>query len=159
MTRTLASVVVCSLAIVSVWAPVAAHAAAGVSLTDVAASGGPLADQLKREAAAARKRGLQPVAELTADWCKPCRAIKRYLDDPMMVDAFKGVYLIRVTLDDWKQDELDAAGLRTPGVPTFFALDPSGRPTGRTITSSVWGDDIPVNMAPPLKRFFASLKK
>jgi thiol:disulfide interchange protein len=157
MMRTLATMVVCSLVLIG--APPAHAATAGVSLTDVAATGGPLGEQLKREAALARKRGLQPVAELTADWCKPCKAIKRYLDDPLMVDAFKGVYLIRVTLDDWKQEELDAAGLRTPGVPTFFALDASGRPTGRTITSSVWGDDIPVNMAPPLKRFFATLKK
>ncbi len=146
-----------ALAFLVLSAPLAAAAAPGVSLTDVTVAGGPLVEQLHREAAQARKRGLQPVAELTADWCKPCKAIKRYLGDPMMVDAFKGVHLIRVTLDDWKNADLAAAGLRTPGVPTFFALDAGGRPTGRTITSSVWGDDIPINMAPPLKRFFASL--
>jgi hypothetical protein len=137
------------MAVIVLCAPLAASAApSGVSLAELGAAGGPLADQVRREAAQARKRGLQPVAELSADWCKPCAAIKRYLGDPAMVDAFKG---------GWKEAELSAAGLRTVGVPMFFALDANGRPTGRTITSSVWGDDIPANMAPPLKRFFASL--
>jgi len=129
-----------------------------VSVVDVAAKAGALAAQVKREAQAAKARGLVAVVEVTADWCKPCVAIKKFLGDPLMVDAFRGVHLIRVGLDDWKDDELRAAGLAVRGVPTFLAVDATGRPTGRTITSSVWGDDIPANMAPPLKRFFASLR-
>jgi thiol:disulfide interchange protein len=103
----------------------------------VTAKAGALAAQVKREAKAAKARGQVAVVEVTASWCKPCVAIKRSLDDPLMVDAFRGVHLIRVELDDWKEAELAAAGLTVRGVPTFFAVDATGRPTGRTITSSV----------------------
>jgi len=135
-----------------------ASAAPTVSVADLAPDGGPLVVQLRREVARARKRHLIPVVEISADWCKPCIAIKRYLDDPQMVAAFTGVHLVRIQVDDWKTEDMATANIKIRGVPTFFALDPEGHATTATITSSVWGEDIPDNMAPPLKRFFATLK-
>ena len=72
-----------------------------------------------------------------------------------MLDAFRGTYVMKVDIDDWDAKQLRDAGLSVRGVPAFFRLQDDGRPNGRTITSSVWGDDIPENMAPPLKSFFA----
>jgi hypothetical protein len=37
----------------------------------------------------------------------------------------------------------------------FFKLDASGKPTGDRIDGGAWGDNVPENMAPPLKAFFA----
>lgn len=116
---------------------------------------GKLPELLRLQAQRAAKLHLKPVAELSAEWCKPCAAIKRYLGDPQMVEAFHEVLLIRLDIDQWPADKLDAAGLHTSGVPFFFKLDPSGHASGQKISSAVWGEDIPANMAPPLKAFFA----
>jgi thiol-disulfide isomerase/thioredoxin len=101
--------------------------------------------------AAAGSAGLWPYLEFSADWCKPCVEFKRYIDDPMMRDAMTGVYLIIVDFDTFSA-EAQAFGVQ--GIPTWIELDPSGQPTARRITSSVWGEDIPANMAPPLDAFF-----
>ncbi len=42
-----------------------------------------------------KKLGRTPFVELTTSECAPCNAIKDSLSDPLMVDAFSGVYLIR----------------------------------------------------------------
>lgn len=71
----------------------------------------------------------------------------------MMVEAFRGIYLIRLDFDEW-QDQLSDSGFHVPGIPVFFELDLEGQPTGRAISGAAWGEDIPANMAPPLSEFF-----
>jgi hypothetical protein len=39
-------------------------------------------------------------------------------------------------------------------IPVFYALNSAARPTGKTINGGAWGEDIPKNMAPPLKIYF-----
>jgi thiol:disulfide interchange protein len=134
--------------------PVAA-APAQVQLVDLKPADGKLPELLRLQAQRAAKLHLKPVAELSADWCKPCAAIKRYLSDPQMVEAFHEVLLIRLDIDQWPANTLQDAGLDASGVPFFFKLDASGHASGQKISSSVWGADIPANMAPPLKAFFA----
>jgi hypothetical protein len=41
-----------------------------------------------------------------------------------------------------------------PGIPAFYELDANSKPTGRMITDAAWGEDIPANIAPPMKTFF-----
>jgi thiol:disulfide interchange protein len=135
---------------------VATARAESVQVVDLRPAEGELPSLLKREAARAAKAGLRPYVETTAGWCKPCVAVKKYLGDPQMVAAFRGVLLIRLDIDQWSDTQLRGAGIRVVGVPTFYQLDAIGRPTGRTLSSSVWAEDIPVNMAPPLSRFFSA---
>lgn len=130
------------------------RALADASTVSLLPAGGPLDVQLKREALAAKKKGLRSFAELTADWCKPCRAVTKYLGDPRMVDALSGVHLIRIDADAFTVEQLEKSKLAAPGVPFFFELDDQGKATGRKLSSSVWAEDIPENMAPPLKAFF-----
>lgn len=126
---------------------------AAVSVVELAPAGGALADQLRREIVRARRRGLLPVVEVAAEWCPPCRALKRSLGDPLMVDAFRGVYLIRLDLDAWK-GALESLALPSKQIPAFALVSTDGHGTGRVITGAAWGDDTPANMAPPLKKFF-----
>jgi len=116
---------------------------------------GPLADRLAEHAAKAKAAGLVAYVEFTADWCKPCAAFKQYLDDPMMKDALAGTYLVMADYDAFPKD---ADAMHIIGVPTWLELDEHGAPTGRRISSDVWGEDIPANMAPPLKEFFGAAK-
>ena len=117
--------------------------------------GGGLAPLLKTELEKAKQKGLKPVIYIGATWCKPCKAIKGYREDPMMLDALSGTYVIDLDIDEWKPPDLRPFGFNAGVVPYFYVVDGEGRSTGRTITSSVWAEDIPVNMAPPLKAFFA----
>jgi hypothetical protein len=71
-----------------------------------------------------------------------------------MIEAFRGIYLIRLDIDEWERS-LPGSGFRVFGVPTFFEVDEKGLPTGRTLTGAAWGRDIVENMAPVLKQFFA----
>ena len=145
--------------------PTATLASAGVQLPDespapdhftlvkIPNSQGDLTALLAAQAILAQKAGRRPFVDFYADWCGPCKSLEKNLGDPTMVSAFDGTYIIRLNLDDWK-DRLPAAGFRVPGIPAFYAINAQGKPTGRMVTGAAWGEDIPANMAPPLKAFF-----
>ncbi len=103
----------------------------------------------------AREQGRRPYVEFYADWCGPCNSLRENLGDERMVDAFAGTYIIQLDIDEWK-GELSGTGFSVPGIPIFFEVNEKGEPTGRIITGGAWGEDIPENMAPPLKEFFHS---
>jgi thiol-disulfide isomerase/thioredoxin len=112
-----------------------------------------LKDILQAEAQKALALGRDPYIEFYADWCPPCNAIKKNLGDPLMVEAFAGTYIIKLDTDVWG-DKLSGLGIYVPGIPAFYELDENGKPTGRMITGAAWGEDIPANIAPPMKAFF-----
>jgi len=112
-----------------------------------------LKDILQVEAQKSLALGRHPYVEFYADWCPPCNAIKKNLGDPLMVEAFAGTYIIKLDTDVWG-DKLSGLGLYVPGIPAFYELDENGKPTGRMITGAAWGEDIPANIAPPMKAFF-----
>ena len=70
-----------------------------------------------------------------------------------MVDAFRGMYIIQADVDAWG---FPPTGWDFDGIPIFYALDSDVKSTGATIDGNAWGDNIPENMAPPLKTFFES---
>jgi hypothetical protein len=73
----------------------------------------------------------------------------------LMVDAFMGMYIIQADVDEWG---FPPTGWDFKYIPVYFALDRDGIPTGAMIDGGAWGDNIPVNMAPPLKAFFESIR-
>jgi thiol:disulfide interchange protein len=116
---------------------------------------GQLVSLLQREVASAAAEHRVPFLQITAEWCVPCKKLRASLGEPLMQDAFAGTYIIRVDADAWKK-QLKNAGFDHPAIPVFFAVDASARPTGAKIDGGAWGEDIPPNMAPPLKQFFGS---
>jgi thiol-disulfide isomerase/thioredoxin len=130
-----------------------AVAAEPATLVTLVPKQGALPALLQREVANANRMGKAPFVQLTAEWCGPCKALRASMGDPLMKDAFAGTYVILLDMDAWKK-QLKPAGLDSDFVPVFFALDSGARPTGRSINGGAWGEDIPKNMAPPLKRFF-----
>jgi hypothetical protein len=123
------------------------------SVIVIEAGSAKLTDILQAEAAKAAALGRDPYIEFYADWCPPCNAIKKNLGDPLMVEAFMGTYIIKLDTDVWG-DKLSGLGLYVPGIPAFYELGADGKPTGRMITGAAWGEDIPANIAPPMKAFF-----
>ncbi len=120
----------------------------------LAPSDGRLDALLAEQARRARAAGRRAFAEFDAAWCGPCRALKRHLGDPRMVEAFAGTWIVKLDLDRW-QGRLAGTGFEgVNAIPVFFELGDDGRPTGRRIDGGAWGEDVPENMAPPLKAFF-----
>jgi hypothetical protein len=115
---------------------------------------GELGKLLAEQAAIAHEKGLSPFVEFDATWCINCKELDASLSDPRMIQAFAGVYIIRVDIDAWKSS-LVKAGFLVPGVPAFYEIDAQGKSTGRMITGGAWDDNIPENMAGPLGDFFA----
>ena len=116
-------------------------------------SSGELEDILRLEAQKAADMGREPYVEFYADWCPPCKAIRESISDERMIDAYEGTYIIQLDLDEWGK-KLSGTGFYVPGIPAFYEIDADGRPTGRMITGGAWGEDIPENIAPPMKAFF-----
>ncbi len=116
---------------------------------------GTLQSQLAAEAAKASALGQAPFVEFDATWCPPCKAITTSLaaKDPLMLNAYRDVYLIHVDTDEWGWGD-PAAGFVVEGIPAFFALNADGTPTGATTSGAAWQEDIPKNIAPVLTKFF-----
>jgi hypothetical protein len=116
----------------------------------------PIAGSLASFVKDAKAAGLRPYAYLHASWCGPCNAIeKTHAADAQMVDAFKGTAIAMIDIDAADPKALSAHGLESSAIPVFFKLDDAGKPTGDKIDGGAWGDNVPENMAPPLKAFFA----
>jgi hypothetical protein len=130
---------------------------AGFTIVRVRPANGDLNQQLAAEVIRAAALGQDAYVEFDAAWCPCCQAIESSLDEgnPLMVDAFQGVYVVRADIDAW-HDDLDGTGFVVEGIPIFFQIDRQGRPTGESIDGNAWGENIPENMAPPLKEFFRS---
>jgi len=123
------------------------------TLVTIHPSQGDLASVMKYHVGQATQLKRKPFAEFSAEWCPPCKALASSLSDARMVEAFRGTYIIRIDIDEWKS-QLARSDFNVLGVPAFFELGDNGQPSGRIITGAAWGDDIPKNMAPPLKEFF-----
>jgi thiol-disulfide isomerase/thioredoxin len=116
-------------------------------------NGSDLAALLKTQYATARTAGRTPFVELGATWCGPCKELAASLGDEQMRDAFAGTYIIHLDVDEWK-DKLSPLGFNSDGIPAFFPINDKGAAIGPKIDGGAWGDNIPENMAPPLKKFF-----
>ena len=72
--------------------------------------------------------------------------------DPLTMQAFEGVYLIRADVDEWGSG--DGKNFTFDAIPIYYKLDDGGNPTGAVIDGGAWNEDIPENFAPVLDEFF-----
>jgi len=121
-------------------------------LTELSPAQGDLAPLLRAQAERARDKHLLPVIEFYADWCAPCRAFQGSLDDPRMVEALRGTYLVKLNLDDW-HDKLVGTGFTVRSIPAFYLVDSAGRPTGKMLDGDRWGKPTPASMSASLGKF------
>ncbi len=133
----------------------------GFTLVLIPPSNEELRAVLLTEISRAKRLGRKPYAYFYANWCGPCKALRKSLEDrdPLMLDAFQGTYIIQLDADTWGK-KLKGTKFTVEAIPVLFELGKDGKPTGRKIDGGAWGEDIPQNMAPPLKAFFqrASVK-
>lgn len=115
---------------------------------------GSLSTLLPAELKKAQAKKLKPFLELRAEWCKPCKQLEASMGDQRMADAFAGTYLISVDIDEFSE-QLARLGFDASAIPVFYELNPAAKATGRKIDGGAWAENIPQNMAPPLKAFFA----
>jgi thiol-disulfide isomerase/thioredoxin len=117
---------------------------------------GDLQAQLAAEVKKAQALGQRPFIEFDATWCPPCQAITTSLAarDALILQAYSGIYLIHVDVDEWGWEHSAASFKDIRGIPIFFALDSQGKPTGGSIDGGAWAADVPENIAPVLAKFF-----
>ena len=117
---------------------------------------GNLDEMLAMEAGKAIAAGLQPVVEFDADWCPPCVAINKHLEEKneLMLKAYDGTYIIKLDVDEWGWDNGKVEYFTVDAIPVYFKLDEQGEETGESIDGGAWNEDIPVNIAPVMDAFF-----
>lgn len=76
-------------------------------------------------------------------------------EDPLLVEAFAGIYLIRLDIDEWS-GHMSGSGFNVEVVPIFFRLDNQGKPTGDVIDGGAWGADTAENIARVMGPWFHS---
>ena len=115
---------------------------------------GELLSQLAAETDKATSMGLAPFIEFDATWCPPCQAINDSIEakDPLTLQAFDGIYLIRADVDEWGWG--DQKNFSFEAIPIYYKLDKNGLPTGDQVDGGAWNEDIPENFAPVLDAFF-----
>jgi thiol-disulfide isomerase/thioredoxin len=122
-------------------------------LVELGPTQGDLQPLLREHAEKARARGLKPFVEFYADWCRPCKLLASLMNDPFIVEAFTGTYVLKLNFDDW-QDKLAEAGFQPREIPMFYALDARGQPTGRKLSGDAWGKANAESMSKVLGPFF-----
>lgn len=122
--------------------------------TELAPTQGELTPLLVTQFERAKTKQLRPVVEFYADWCPPCRAFQENLEEPRMKEALKGVYLIKLNMDDW-HEKLKNTGFTVKAIPMFFFLGADGRPTGKLLDGDKWGKATPANMSASLAKWLA----
>jgi thiol-disulfide isomerase/thioredoxin len=126
-----------------------------------------LSELLRVEVAKASKMGLTPIVEFGATWCAPCRAIETSMRIPVLRDAFKYMYVIRLDRDVWAS-YLNEAGFAPSGLPAFYGLGRDARPNG-LVQDGIEGDmetiskgdyqKVASDAAPALATFFAKCRE
>jgi tetratricopeptide (TPR) repeat protein len=115
-------------------------------------SKGDLKALLQTEAARAVEKGLSPFLYLQAAWCPASRMLNVTMRHPLMKEAFRGTYIIKLEADDWSEAVSRAGIMRTNSIPQFIRLSKLGA-TSDAIDGSAWGENTPACMAPPLRAF------
>ncbi|TNF32456.1 MAG: hypothetical protein EP329_10160 [Deltaproteobacteria bacterium] len=116
---------------------------------------GKLVDILGAAAKRAKAEGRKLFVELGADWCEPCQAIERYIDDPRMAAAFAGTLVVKLDVAPSWGGQLEQFGLDAGSIPVWYELDEHLHATDHSIGGDAWGANIPKNMAGPLGDYFA----
>jgi len=70
-----------------------------------------------------------------------------------MLAAFEGVYLIRLSIEEWGYKNLPEFGT-VDVVPIFYRMDAAGHPTGDKIDGGAWGEDTYGNIADTMGPWF-----
>jgi|GEM_PF-913321 len=116
---------------------------------------GALVDLLTAAKKRADAEGRKLFVELGADWCEPCQAIEKYIDDPKMAEAFAGTLVIKLDVGPSWDGQLEKHGMDSGTIPIWYQLDDDLKATDHVIDGGAWGANIPKNMAGPLGDYFA----
>ncbi|MGA2032914.1 MAG: hypothetical protein ABSG68_11690 [Thermoguttaceae bacterium] len=111
-----------------------------------------LAELVRSTLSAAKEAGLCPCLYFYSDLSWDCKVLRQNLDHPLMVDAFAGMYVLRVSAQEFRLRARDL-GFTCDFPPALFRLDDQGKIVGR-IDPRGWGfKGTPEKMAEALKRF------
>lgn len=100
----------------------------------------------------AKAKNQTPFVYFTASWCPPCQAIKQYKNDPAMMDAYAGTYIVELDYDEIPDDISEE--FTDGAIPAWSGFNADGSTNDLWVDGGAWGANIPENMAPVLKHYF-----
>lgn len=128
-----------------------------IRVTDLKHSGGSLRTQIAIEFASAKEHGDKMLVITTQEDCASCDEVFATFPDPMMQRVLADVSVVRVDVDEFRND-LAGMSMDKPGLPWFFVFDDT-----MTIVDSIsgdeWADNTAENVAPVLEKFLKGTYK
>jgi thiol-disulfide isomerase/thioredoxin len=142
------------------------HDKPGVPAVEITLAGGPLMDQLKRQADSAAVHGQLVLIDVGAPWCAPCQTFQHTLSDSVMVQSLKGVRLVHLDFDTWYDELVKHGYLGTYDLPELFLLTRDGG-KGESFEKGRWldyADSVHTQttaqaFGPPLRAFLMAARK
>lgn len=127
----------------------------GMTMVRAKRSGGGLISQIEAMAKEARLQEKIPVVYFNSRECKPCKTIRRGLDEknPNMLKAFDNLYILEVDVEQWGWDWA-RRGFIFQDIPMFFVVDYTGKPSDEKLNGSSWELKTTDEIAVLLDEFF-----
>ena len=102
----------------------------------------------------AKQRNQKLFLQMTAQWCSPCKRLRKKTEEAPLMKAYSGTYIIRLDYDEWKID-LNSIGLTKVTVPSFWELGQDNVATNYSIDGNYWKEITAEAMAPILTHYFS----
>ncbi len=124
------------------------------SVVELEWDGVPLAKEIVKHVQIATDREQKVFIQMTGEWCSPCKLLRKKTEQPLLMEAYKNTYIIRLDYDEWKVD-LAQLGLKKAPVPSFWELGENNKVTQYYINGNGWPEITAESMAPILKSYFS----
>jgi len=124
------------------------------SVVELQWEGETLANEISKHASIAQNRGQKVFLQMTAQWCSPCKRLRRKTEEAPLMAAYKGTYIIRLDYDEWKID-LAGIGLNKAPIPSFWELGTNHKVTDYFVDGNYWKEITAEAMAPILSNYFS----
>ncbi len=126
----------------------------GFTIVELKWDGIPLKQEIKNHWMIAKQKKQKVFIQITAQWCSPCKRLRKKTEDPLLMDAYQGTYIIRLDRDEWEKDFTEIGVKKTP-MPIFWELGEDMRVTSYVLDGNYWEEITAETLAPVLKPYFS----
>ena len=117
----------------------------------------PLKQVISNHYKIASEKNQKVFIQITAEWCSPCKRLRKKSEEPLLQKAYQGTYIIRLDRDEWGKDFAEIGIKKTP-IPIFWELggtEVSPKVTKYVLDGNYWKEITAEALSPIFKAYFS----